>query len=692
LIEVRQKDDKYPDPPSIPINQNSSRTVGSFDPNDKLGPAGSGDAAFVQADASLAYQIRFQNQPSATAPARQIIVTDTLDPNLNLDTFELTEISFGNQRISIPSGLNHYDTTVPMTVNDTAILADVQATLDRASRTLTVTLRAIDPATGWLPDDPLVGLLYPNDATGRGEGSISYRVLPGAGLPTSTVIPNRARITFDFNDPVDTPLVRNTLDAVAPTSRVLPLPATTTATAITVQWAGQDDPGGSGIAHYDLYVSQDGGAYALVLGGLTATSTPVPVTAGHTYGFYTIATDNVGHVELPPAVAEARITVLAVNQPPVLAAISNQTVNEGSLLTITAAATDPDAGDTYTFSLAPGAPAGARINPATGVFTWTPPEGPLTVSITIQVSDNGSPSLSDAKTFTVTVNNVPPTVNVGPAVRVPPGGTFSRQGSFVDPGADTWTAVVNYGDRSGIQPLALNPNKTFNLSHTYRTAGTFTLTVTVTEKNGGVGNGVVLVTVMAPLTVQSVVINDGSAQRSMVTSITVTFSGVVSWQGTPADAFQLSKQSGGPVDHIPVLLPRQSSGPLSLIVTPSVTAGRTVVVITFTGADVFGHSLPDGRYTLTIQATRIHDDQLQDLDGDGDGVPGGNRVEKFFRLCGDSAGKGFVDEADFWLFLGAFGKRAGDPGYLWYFDFDGNGVIDQLVDDYEFRLRYFQRI
>ncbi len=99
--------------------------------------------------------------------------------------------------------------------------------LDFDTRELHLTLQAIDPATGWFPEDPLVGLLYPNDESGRGQGHISYIVRPKAGLPSGTEITNRATIVFDYNDPIDTPLVLNTLDAETPTSSVDSLPITT---------------------------------------------------------------------------------------------------------------------------------------------------------------------------------------------------------------------------------------------------------------------------------------------------------------------------------------------------------------------------------------------------------------------------------------------------------------------------------
>jgi len=104
----------------------------------------------------------------------------------------------------------------------------------------------------------------------------------------------------------------------------------------------------------------------------------------------------------------------AANQPPVLSAIGNKTVNESTLLSFTATATDPDAGQTRTFSLGSGAPAGATINSSTGAFSWTPTEaqGPGSYPITVRVTDNGSPAQNDFETITVTVNEV----NVAPVL------------------------------------------------------------------------------------------------------------------------------------------------------------------------------------------------------------------------------------------------------------------------------------
>ena len=92
----------------------------------------------------------------------------------------------------------------------------------------------------------------------------------------------------------------NTLDTVAPTSRVTGIAAGTGSTANqrTVSWSGADDPGGSGIQDYTLHMSVDGGLWAAVIVNTTATSASLSLACDHHYGFYSLARDNVGNVEL----------------------------------------------------------------------------------------------------------------------------------------------------------------------------------------------------------------------------------------------------------------------------------------------------------------------------------------------------------------------------------------------------------
>src|SRR5581483_278366 len=117
-----------------------------------------------------------------------------LDQNLDLHTFALVELDFANHAIAVPDGVSYYQGTVDLRPDGIGAIVLVEAGLDVENRVFTARFTALDPSTGWLPDDPLVGLLYPNDANGRGAGSISYVVKPKSGLPSGTIIRNRASI------------------------------------------------------------------------------------------------------------------------------------------------------------------------------------------------------------------------------------------------------------------------------------------------------------------------------------------------------------------------------------------------------------------------------------------------------------------------------------------------------------------
>jgi hypothetical protein len=102
------------------------------------------------------------------------------------------------------------------------------------------------------------------------------------------------------------------------------------------------------------------------------------------------------------------------NQPPVLNAIGDKSVDEGELLTFTISATDPD-GDSLTYS-ASNLPSGATFNSSTRTFSWTPDEAQTYPNIHFEVSDG---ELTDSENITITVNNIyQPDVNSDGAVNV----------------------------------------------------------------------------------------------------------------------------------------------------------------------------------------------------------------------------------------------------------------------------------
>ena len=289
-----------------------------------IGPSGYGSSNFVSDNENLPYTIDFENAPTATAPAQEVTITDQLSSDLNWNTFELTAIGWGDFNLMIPAGSEYYQTMVPMTYNGETFDVEVTAGIHTATGELYATFLSIDPSTG-LPPDVLTGFLPPEDGTGRGMGYISYSVKPVTGLPTGTPITNVADISFDGQPIVATDQVDDddptqgisqakmamvTIDSVPPTSTISPLPSSETNPDFPVQWSGTDDAGGSGVASYSIYVSDNGGTFAPWLTNTTATSGTYDGVPGNTYGFYSIATDNVGNVQPTPAAAQQSVVVI----------------------------------------------------------------------------------------------------------------------------------------------------------------------------------------------------------------------------------------------------------------------------------------------------------------------------------------------------------------------------------------------
>ena len=162
---------------------------------------------------------------------------------------------------------------------------------------------------------------------------------------------------------------------------------------------------------FSLSGAVPGGA-AITAGG-DFTWTPTEAQGPGLYTFDVVVTD-----DGTPNLADSEtitVTVNEVNVAPTLNAIGDQNVDELTLLSFVASATDSDVpANTLTFSLQGVPPAGVSLNPITGLFDWTPTEaqGPGVYPVTIRVTDNGTPNLWDEETFNVTVNEV----NIAPVL------------------------------------------------------------------------------------------------------------------------------------------------------------------------------------------------------------------------------------------------------------------------------------
>ena len=291
-----------------------------------------------------------------------------------------------------------------------------------------------------------------------------------------------------------------------------------------------------------------------------------------------------------------QITVAEVNQPPVLAAIGAKSVDEGALLSFTAAATDPDLpANTLTYSLDAGAPAGASIDPATGLFTWTPTEaqGPGVYPVTVRVTDNGAPPLDDYETIQITVAeiNVPPvaagddyaTPEDTPLVVAAPGVLGNDVDEDLPP--NPLAAVLEQGPVAG--SLALGADGSFTYTPTLDYNGVVTFTYHVSDGLAVSLPALVTITV-TPVCDYAFDLDPLAAAQAGDAGTTVTYTLRLTNTGECDDVLDVAVAALWPT-HAPATVgPLAPGAGTAVLVTVDIPAGaaagdQDVATVTFTG-------------------------------------------------------------------------------------------------------------
>jgi len=283
----------------------SAPVLGALDPNDITGPAGYGTPRWFIPQAPFQYALSFSNEPTAKNPATDVYLTDTFSPSqFNLSTLAIAGIATGASNF-VPTLISLAQQPFAQDIDLRPALpyfVRVNASLDSSTGQVSVSLLTYDPDTGEKVTDATQGFLPP----GAGA-TVLFSVTPKTPYVTGTKFTDSASVVFNSNAAINTPVWTNTVDITAPTSKVTALPATETTASFKLSWSGTD--AGSGIASYTIYVSDNGGPFTAWLTNTQGLSTSYPGVNGHTYSFYSVATDNVGNVEVAKTVAEATTTV-----------------------------------------------------------------------------------------------------------------------------------------------------------------------------------------------------------------------------------------------------------------------------------------------------------------------------------------------------------------------------------------------
>ncbi len=289
-----------------PGNKKKSRGVGSYDPNEMIGPAGYDDKAhYIKPIHNMAYTITYENKSTATAPAHEVFINDKLDASkYDLSTFSFTSFGWAGQQWSV-GGTNTKEFTrnILYTVKGTEIMVRVSGALNEKTGEVNWSMISLKK-NGDEIDDPDLGYLLPNKENGEGEGFVSFNVEHKPNPANGSTISNKATIVFDANDPIETNTYVNTFDTDYPTSKVTKVTEKNGQLAITIQ--GSDAT--SGIDSYSIYAKKNGGDWEALITRVTGSQVSVDCDPGTKYSLCALATDNVGWYEAKDLKAEAEIT------------------------------------------------------------------------------------------------------------------------------------------------------------------------------------------------------------------------------------------------------------------------------------------------------------------------------------------------------------------------------------------------
>lgn len=469
-------------PPILMPATERVESVGSDTPEDKYGPSGfdlpdtppEERKRFILPDQNFYYKVDFWNKEDATAPACDVYVKDQLDTNLNWSTLRFEEIGFLNWTVDLEpcQYFNVYVDTRP----EMDLIVNVEGNLNPDTGVLNWTFWSLDPGTLEMPEDPMAGFLPPITESGYEVGWVCFSVDPEPSLPTGIQIQNQAFVEFDWaGDLLDHPAPKegpwiNTIDVGVPASEVNDLPAEVPP-EFAVSWSGDDDAGGAGIVSYDIYVSDNGGPFGVWLGATTLTEETFSGENGHTYAFYSIARDGVGHVEDAPEESDATTFIAGpTNQHPVSDPNGPYAGTEGIPITFDGSSSyDPDGTiDSYEWNFGDGNTS-TEMNPT---YTYAQ-NGTYTITLNVTDSDGAT----DTNTTTATIEDTEPTADFTGTPRSGPEPLtvdFSDNSTSYD-GITAWE--WDFDNDGGVDSNDQNP------THEYAEDGTYTVTLTVYESD-----------------------------------------------------------------------------------------------------------------------------------------------------------------------------------------------------------------
>jgi Ca2+-binding RTX toxin-like protein len=207
---------------------------------------------------------------------------------------------------------------------------------------------------------------------------------------------------------------------------------------------------------------------------------------------------------------------------------TNLAVSEGDRVTLTGSFIDPLGNATHVYDWHVVASNGQMIADGTGPsFTFSPGNaGTYTVNYAVSDTNGGSGSA----TVIVTASAVTPVLTAPTSVQNAFAGVTTpiNLGTLAVKGIGPWTDTITWGDgqSSTFLPAGSGP---LSQAHTYSQPGTYTVSETVSEHDGGMATASFSIVVTSPFTTTTLAPTAASA----VYGQSLTFTATVTGQGTP---------------------------------------------------------------------------------------------------------------------------------------------------------------
>ncbi len=245
---------------------------------------------------------------------------------------------------------------------------------------------------------------------------------------------------------------------------------------VQVSLAASDD-GGSGLAWTGFYTTPPYSKWRTFTG-------PFTISAEGTTTVYYQSIDHAGNLE---ALKPQAVTIYRDNRPPTANAGGPYSVPEGGSVTLAGTGSDPD-GDplTYAWDLdSNGSFETAGQNPA---FPAAGRDGPGNQTVVLQVCD--SKSVCSTASGAVTIINLPPVLGTitAPVAPVLVNTPITATASFTDAGIlDTHSGTWGWGDSatSAGSISEVNGSGTISGTHIYGASNVYSVTLSLTDKDGG---------------------------------------------------------------------------------------------------------------------------------------------------------------------------------------------------------------